>query len=56
MKPLREAREEWENDYVRQAMELAGGKISRAVQLLGITRKHLWYLRKRAEIKIKRKR
>ncbi len=42
IRPLSEAVFAFEREYVRRALETTGGNKTRAAQLLGISRKHLW--------------
>ncbi len=39
--PLREARERFEREYIRQALERCGGNVTRAAARLGVERSHL---------------
>ena len=42
LRPLSEATAEFEREYLTRALELTGGKKTRAAEVLGISRKNLW--------------
>ena len=41
MRPLYDARDAWERDYIRTALEAYDGNISRAADALGVERSNL---------------
>jgi two-component system NtrC family response regulator len=49
---LREARQRAERDAIRQAVAVAGGNLSRAAELLGITRPTLYDLLEKNEVAV----
>ncbi len=49
LQPLAMAVAAFEREYVRRALDAAGGNKTRAAQLLGISRKHLWEKLRRLE-------
>jgi DNA-binding NtrC family response regulator len=51
--PLREAREQFEKEYLQHKLHLAGGSVSKAAEAVGIERTHLYRKLKTLGILIK---